>query len=813
MKKYKVHLICNAHLDPVWQWRWEEGCAEALATFSNAVQILKEHNELIFNHNEAVLYQWVKKYNPKLFIEIQKLVEAGRWCISGGWYLQPDVNMPGIESIIRNIIEGRRFFNDHFNVVPKVAYNFDSFGHSGGLPQVLKLAGYKMYIHMRPQHPDLILPSNIYQWQGVDGSEILGYRIEVGLYHTEYENIEQRLKEGVDLSLKLNRDVPLFWGIGNHGGGATREDLRKIDEFIKRENRVEIIHSTTEKFYEAIKEFVAEAPVVKGDLQKIFTGCYTSLSRLKRGEQKSLAQLLQAEKLSSASWWLNNAKYPADVLQEMWNDHLFNDFHDILPGSCIEPAEKDALDLYGKVSEQSRRLMLAAANSFNQGEYQSLYLPVTVLNSNFSLTKLPVEVECMISYRPKWEGVWHLKLFDLAGKEIDCQEEQPEALLPFNGWRRKISFMAELPNVGVSNYKIEVLPGEKKKAEAKPKINYQFDETTGLINQLFIDEVNCLSGNLFEPMVIEDNADSWGTNQWSYRNVIGKFKLINGSHREIENGSIRKITQSILEYNHSKIVFHTIAYSDWNVLEFRLRIYWNEERKRLKLSIPTIFKNEKLLCEVPGGAIERPADGEEHVNGRWIMVNPPDGKTGGNRETENDIEDFGFAIVHNGQHGFDNKDGEIRLSVLRSSAYCHEQGFKIEQFPSRKFSDIGVHEVRLLLTVGEKNKVLKSLSSLVDWLNAPPIAYAHLPIGKSLSNNKLLSISQSHIQLHAIKKSFEGEALILRLQNSVGNQSDADIEFFKPKLKFHLNFEPFEIKTIRLEKDGRWKEVNLITEE
>ena len=210
MKRPALHLICNAHLDPVWQWRWEEGCAEALSTFGTAVELLHEHPGLIFNHNEALLYQWVREHDPALFAEIQRLVAAGRWTISGGWYLQPDVNLPDTESLIRHIAVGRRFFREHFGVEPVVAYNFDSFGHSAGLPQLLVRGGYRMYIHLRPQAPELELPSDLYRWRGLDGSEILTLRIAVGLYHTERDNIEQRLTEGTELALKLDRDVPVL---------------------------------------------------------------------------------------------------------------------------------------------------------------------------------------------------------------------------------------------------------------------------------------------------------------------------------------------------------------------------------------------------------------------------------------------------------------------------------------------------------------------------------------------------------------------------------------------------------------------------
>ncbi|MBN2265276.1 MAG: alpha-mannosidase, partial [Candidatus Aminicenantes bacterium] len=343
MAPISVHLICNAHLDPVWQWRWEEGASEALATFRNAVDILDEHPSLIFCHNEAWLYLWTERLDPALFDAIRRHVEAGRWAVSGGWFIQPDVNLPGTESLVRTIAEGRRYFRDRFGAAPRVAYNFDSFGHSGGLPQILRRAGYEMYIHMRPQAQELALPADLYRWRGVDGTIIPAYRIAVGLYHTEHDNVEDRLRAGVDLALKLGRDVPVFWGLGNHGGGATRRDLGTIDAFVGRESRVRVIHSTPDRFFEAVKAAAARAPMHDGGLQRCFTGCYTSLARLKRRAVASLGRLIQAEAASAAAWWLAGRDGAGARLEEAWKSHLFNDFHDILTGTCVEPAERDAL--------------------------------------------------------------------------------------------------------------------------------------------------------------------------------------------------------------------------------------------------------------------------------------------------------------------------------------------------------------------------------------------------------------------------------------------------------------------------------------
>ncbi len=790
--KPKIHLICNAHLDPVWQWQWEEGAAEAVSTFRNAVELLKEHDSLIFNHNEAVLYDWVRMYDPPLFKEIQKLVKKGRWSVSGGWWLQPDVNIPGTESLIRHIYEGRKFFKEYFNAEPLAAYNFDSFGHSGGLPQLLVRAGYRMYIHMRPQKPDLQLPSDIYRWQGVDGSIIGALRIDVGLYHSEYDNIKERIGEGTDLALRLNRDVPVFWGIGDHGGGATKSDLKIIDEIIKNEKRVEIIHSSPDLLYKSLKKYLGKAPIVKGDLQRVFTGCYTSLSRIKRADQKSLGLLTQTESLAAAAWFKFNSTYPADELISIWRDHLFNDFHDILPGSCTEPAERDALDLYGKIETELRRIRLKTAAAFNKGKPTKTYIPVTVMNSNPALKYVPVEVECMISHRPKWSGKWYLRLFDIDGNEIECQEEQPEAMLPFNGWRRKVSFIAELPSIGVKHYNIETEEGLGQNEGSNAVLNHSIDENSGLINSLPFKNKNLLKGALFKPLVIEDKGDSWGSDIWEYRNIMGEFTISGESFNIKEEGPVRRITESVLIYGKSRIVNHIINYFKWDVLEVRMRIHWNEEQSRLKLSIPTVFNENSILCEVPGGIIKRPADGKEHVHGRWFIA--------GN-------ENEALAVINNGQNGLDYKNGEVRLSVLRSAAYCHERGFKLKDNSTYKFSDIGLHDIRLFVITGTKKELLERVSALADYISAPPVIYSHLPYGKSSIIDDNLSLP-SGLRMLAMKQSFDRKAIVLRIQEITGERIKANILFNNRKIK--LSFRPLEIKTVRIERSGKWKEVDMI---
>ena len=385
----------------------------------------------------------------------------------------------------------------------------------------------------------------------------------------------------------------------------------------------------------------------------------------------------------------------------------------------------------------------------------------------------------------------------------------------------------------------------------------RIDRATGLVRSLKTGPgrtgKECLAGPLFEPLVIEDTADSWGTGCGGYRKIVGRFKP---SCRPfvIESGPIRTVTRSVFSYLKSRVVIDVVFYPSWPVLEFRFRVTWNEERRRLKLSVPTSLSSATLLAEVPGGAIHRPADGEEHVHGRWLVV---EGRSAG--------KPAAIGVASSGQNGLDFKDSEIRLSVLRSSAYCHERGFDLHAAASKmgtrtkgtcppiwKFADIGVHEFRLLVAAGDPASVKAQMPGLADHLAAPPTAQAHLPYDseKVSARETLLTAKPASIRLLACKRSPDGSALILRLQEAIGKKTKADLLVMLPAgqvsdspgahascsdqerghvptvhvplfqesrraagARVPLSFSPFEIKTLRFDKDGRWRSVQMIEEE
>jgi hypothetical protein len=423
--------------------------------------------------------------------------------------------------------------------------------------------------------------------------------------------------------------------------------------------------------------------------------------------------------------------------------------------------------------ENIRRINMGSVTAINQAsEPLKSHIPVTLFNSNPGLTTFPVEFECMSDYRPFWEGEWVLKLYDRQGNEIPCQEEQPDARLPFHRWRRRISFLAKDLPAGVHHFRLEPAASPNPdETSPHPRMTFPCPERTSpnllLVKegapsftrrglgevQHTIGEVHHAIGEV-SFLVLHDTADSWGTNTFSWRETAGRFETEAAEHL-IESGPVRNILESVLTWHQSKIIVHKIIYSDWPVTEYKIRVHWNEERLRLKLAIPAPAPGCRLTAQIPGGSELFPPDGQEYVHGTWMELREEDMR----QETEDVRQETEDArqetkvcvstsrhasrvtrhdssvsrvtrhasrlfIAHNGLHGFDFDGTEVRLSVLRSAAYCHEQGYNLDNGRTHRYMDQGVHEIRLALWNEGPGP-----DAVADWLAAPPLVWPHLPIG------------------------------------------------------------------------------------
>ena len=166
-----IKLIGNAHLDPIWLWRWQEGCGEVLQTFRSALDRLKEYKDFVFTCSSAAYYQWVEEIDPEMFEEIKAMVKKGRWVPVNGWWVQPDCNMPSGESFARQALYSQLYYYEKFGITCKTGYNVDSFGHNAMMPQILKKSGMDHYVYMRPMEWEKSMKDNVFTWEAPDGSQ------------------------------------------------------------------------------------------------------------------------------------------------------------------------------------------------------------------------------------------------------------------------------------------------------------------------------------------------------------------------------------------------------------------------------------------------------------------------------------------------------------------------------------------------------------------------------------------------------------------------------------------------------------------
>ncbi len=309
----------NAHLDPVWLWKWPEGLSEVLATCHSAIQRIQETPDFVFTRSSAVVYEWIEEVDPALFAGIKKYVNKGNWNIVGGWWVQSDVNLPSGESFVRQCLYGKKYFREKFGIHVKTAYNVDSFGHNASLPQILKKAGFENYLFLRPDLNEKKIDVPLFWWESADGSRILTCRT-CHYGHWYNSNVDENTVRRVIENIPSGQNIGLhLYGVGDHGGGPTKEHIAAIIELNKRKDMPNMKFSSPQAFFDAVRKSGVRFPVLKDELQHHASGCYAAGAKIKEYNRQCENALITAEKFSSILCMLNNDfKYPKEQLDTAW---------------------------------------------------------------------------------------------------------------------------------------------------------------------------------------------------------------------------------------------------------------------------------------------------------------------------------------------------------------------------------------------------------------------------------------------------------------------------------------------------------------
>lgn len=803
----KFYLIANAHLDPVWQWCVPEGLSLVKSTFRSALDRMKEYPGYIFTSACASYYKWIKLNEPEMFEEIRQRVEEGRWAVVGGMWVQPDCNIPSGEAFCRHFLYSQKFFKENFGITVKTGYNVDSFGHNGMLPQLLKKSGIDNYIYQRPNNreekPNLPF-DDLHLWQSPDGSTVKAFHIPDG-YCGDIHN--RRLEEHY-----FNKKQPMmiFFGVGNHGGGPSKEHLKNAEELIKKDD---FKYATPDEYFENTDG--VEMPLVNEDLQHHASGCYSANSRIKSLNRRAETELVTAEKFDVLANAITGSAFHNDQIESAWERVMFNQFHDILAGCSIKEAYTDAENAFGYARETALGVNTFAAQRISWRIKTTDFLDADTSEMRGRMWYKNGEGSPMLVFNPHSFPVKSVaqfgdagvsKVLDSKGNEVHLQKVR--APYTDGGHMMKTIFEADVPPYGYAVYYLYHKDADDARefetdlyatetCLENSKVKIIFDKNTGAVASYIVkkDDYDYADGLLGKAVVCDDIAnDTWGHGIFDYNIDIGSFG--DGTLELIENGPVRATVKSVVKYGNSVLKRYYSLYNNSEKLTVRTVIDFDEQYKSVKLSFKANVNNSKVTYSMPYGFIEKEANGQEEPCHAWCDIYDNEGR--------------GFALLNTSKYSFCSIGNDLRMMIARGCAYLDHYGQRSRD-NEMEFLDKGEQEfIYELVPHGEKiNSVLFRESEV---LNNPLQTHQETHHDGTLPQiYSAIDVDKENIVVTAIKSSEDGNGIIMRIVETDGAETNATINFKAVNLKFTLDFGPQEIKTVRIASDGKISEC-LITE-
>ncbi|HEY0867589.1 MAG TPA: glycoside hydrolase family 38 C-terminal domain-containing protein [Fimbriimonas sp.] len=360
-KEYVIHCVGHGHIDMNWMWSWPETVAATHDTFASALSFMEQYPDFTYSQSQASVYEIVERHYPAMFEEIKRRVKEGRWEVTAAHWVEGDKNLASGESLAHHLLYTRHYFQEKFGLSPEdvpVDWEPDTFGHANTIPTILKQGGLKYYYSCRTgggYHHDRVgdVRPPVFWWRGPDGSKILVNRETT--WYNSYVNIGTNYAAPLVVFAKATglRNWLNVYGIGNHGGGPTREE---IDYFIESQSWPiwpTVRFSTSKAYFEAIEQEIEtgglDIPVIDHELNFEFTGCYTTQTSIKRANRFGENYCVETEGLTvlgARSLGLDASQLSLPDLRKAWLNVLFNQFHDILPGSGVAATREHAMGLF-----------------------------------------------------------------------------------------------------------------------------------------------------------------------------------------------------------------------------------------------------------------------------------------------------------------------------------------------------------------------------------------------------------------------------------------------------------------------------------
>jgi alpha-mannosidase len=785
-----IHMIGNAHIDPVWLWQWPEGYQEVRATLQSAVDRMDEYPDFVFTCDSSLFFAWVEESDPELFAKLKERAADGRLQVIGGWWIEPDCNIPSGESLVRQALYGQRYLREKLGITATTGANLDSFGHTAQIPQILRKSGVDSYVFLRPGPKENDeLPAPLFWWQSPDGSKVLAYRIPHE-YCAPKDDIGTHVETAIATLPEEMEEGAVFYGVGNHGGGPTKANLDQIAT-LQRNGGARLELSSLRRFFDATAG--DEHPTWADELQYHSPGCYTTHSGIKRWNRRAENLLQRAEKWSAIADHLEVQHYPLAELTEAWKLLLFNQFHDTLAGTSIEPAYEDARDQIGHASSIASNTFNAAVQSIARSiaiEQEEEMRPVVVFNPHPWTLRADAEVEYT------WLREEGAHVVDDHGEQVPMQMTRP--LTTMSSSRGRLAFPVEVPPLGYRTYRVRkgAIAGAPLAATdtrlENAHVLLELDPATGRVATLTHKESGATVADpgAKHAVVIDDRSDTWGHNVVAYDREAGEFEV--ESVRLLEAGPVRAMLRVESRYGNSTLREDYVLGADAKHVDGRVALDWHEQLKLLKLRYPTGIDAARATYETPYGHIERRASGREEPGQAWVDVS--DGARG-------------LAVINDAKYGYDVKGGSIGISAVRSPVWAWHDPRELEADGDFEYMDQGRQSfvVRLIPHAGDWREahVVRSAAEL----NQPPFALIETFHDGPLPQAASYAADGDGDVVLTVLKGGEDGGYVVRAFESAGRAARATLTVFGRQIE--ASFGASEIKTFVL-RDGRVTEADLL---
>lgn len=825
-------MVGQSHIDVAWLWPLKETMRKALRTFSTMTHLLAEYPDFLYTQSQPQLYAWVKEQEPELYERIKHYVQAGRWEIVGGMWVEPDLNLPTGESLVRQLLFGISFWQREFSVRPKVEWLPDTFGYCASLPQLLRQAGLDYFMTVKLYWNETNrFPYDLFWWEGIDGTRILTY-VNHGL--NEPATPGNALDHWRHYKQKdVHPEAMYLYGHGDGGGGVTHEML----ELIAREEKglpglPRVRKGTAHGFFERAAEAGKKLPTWQGELYlETHRGTYTSVARNKRFNRKAELLYRDAELWSAVAAQTAGAPYPAGELRQGWEKILLNQFHDIIPGSSVPEVYRDSdadyefiFDVGEKVRTSALRQLTGRIRTQGPGR------PVVAFNSLCWRRTDVVKVK-RIAARD-------VKVVDEEGNELPGQ-----CITTDEG--TELWFVATLPPMGYRTFWLVPDAGQAGRTDRAAESRATEDGDSGgsaaggrwetsrfvleldgkgrivrLFDKVEEREVIPAGSAANEFQLFHDRPslyDAWNIDRRTLEHPAEKARFLGWEVRH--TGPVCDVLRLRWSVGNSRIEQDVVLYTHTPRIDFDTWVDWQEDHRLLKVAFPVAVRAAHATYEIPFGALQRPT----HSNTSWEQAQF---EVCGHKWADLSEAGYGVSLLNDCKYGYDVKGNVLRLSLLRAP-----------NWPSPAI-DRGEHRFTYSLYPHAGTWIQSGTVREAYQLNVPVAvelgdegrAEAASDKGQLPATHSFLAVEADHAVLDTVKAAEDGRGLILRFYEAAGGQSRVTVRLDRPaerveecnileepmhagegdggagesvvlaadRLAFTFTMRPFEVKTLRV---------------